>query len=163
MWRLKSKYVLEKENKLIQDSKNTNRLGRALNTGIWVFIIAFISHIILSLTLGIDYSPYRMDSGITVKPNEIFEYFPEYLQRASYWGVAFLIIRLIWPSIFRDKSNTIMCDKCNKTKAFDSNLTCVCGGHFYNLDKFEWIEEKEELNISDLSWIDKHKVMKNEG
>lgn len=163
MWKLKSNYEIESEKLVIQETHKARGLSRALKTGIWTFVIAFIGYILLSLTVEMDYSPYREDSGYLVKPNEILEYLPEYIQRATYWGVAFFIIRLIRPKLFRDISNTYMCAKCNKTKEYDSKMTCECGGVFHVLDNFEWIEEKEDLFIPDLSWIEKYKVTKNEG
>jgi len=37
-----------------------------------------------------------------------------------------------------------ICDKCQKIKGVDGNHDCACGGHFESLDRWEWVEDKED-------------------
>ncbi|MFB6320862.1 hypothetical protein [Saccharicrinis sp. FJH54] len=59
-------------------------------------------------------------------------------------------------------TNTVICDKCFNTKNFDNNSNCECGGKFYSIDNFEWIEDQPDLIFTNDNWINEYKIMKNE-
>jgi hypothetical protein len=57
------------------------------------------------------------------------------------------VIAVILPAAFwadgragRKSKNTLVCDRCNRVKLADGQLTCQCSGHYRTLDEMKWID-----------------------
>ena len=57
-----------------------------------------------------------------------------------------LIVGLIgyWLLQRKNENQLVMiCQKCEKTKFGDGNLSCLCGGHFEDIKNMKWIENQK--------------------
>ena len=160
MWVKKNENMIKEELQKGKERESKNKLKNTFKTGIWVFIIAFFVKILLSITLGVNYSPNFPPPYEVIDIKEIPNYFLEFLETGLFWSVGFMIIRFFSPNMFKDKSTSLICDKCFRMKNLDNELNCECKGNFLPLQNFEWIEAKEYYLIENMDWIYKYKIEK---
>jgi hypothetical protein len=165
MWKKKCKKQIKEDQIKKENIQKTNRFKKAINAGMWGFIITFFLRLIFSITVGIDYSSHTPGPTNRINIHEIPDYFPNYLITALIVSFALFLFRFISPSLFQEQTATLMCDKCFTTKNYDKNKLCDCGGIFDSIDNFEWIEEEEGINflVPNMNWINDYRINKNEG
>ncbi|WP_430817348.1 hypothetical protein [Carboxylicivirga sp. RSCT41] len=159
MWIKKTKRELEDDSQ----NKNSERFSKTIKLGIWSFIIIFLGRILFSITIGIKPYSHYVGPRELVKIDEIPEYFADYLMTALFWALALMAYQYFKPVFFNTTEESIMCDKCFLSKNDDNNLACKCGGNYYRISNYKWVEPQDELIYPDMTWIDKFKVEKNEG
>jgi len=162
MWVKKSENKIREELQKEKELESKNKLQKTLNAGIWAFLIAFSVKILLSITLGVNYSPNIPPPYEVIKFNEISEYFPEFLRTGLYWSIGLMLVRFFAPNIFKDKLSSVMCDKCFKVKESDNESICDCKGSYFPMEYYEWIEDKNKYLDEDSNWIFKYKIEKTE-
>lgn len=162
MWVKKNENKIREELQKEKELESKNKLQQTLNTGIWAFLIAFSVKILLSLTLGVNYSPNIPPPYEIIKLSEIPEYFPEFLRTGLYWSIGLMLVRFFAPNVFKDKSSSVMCDTCFKVKESDNKLICDCKGSYFPMEHYEWVEAKDEYLDEDSNWIFKYKIEKTE-
>ena len=153
MWIKKSESRILEDQEKTKNENDRKRVGAALKVGVLVFLIVFFLKILLSVTIGIDYSPHIPVTSEIIKIQEIPAHFFDFFDEAIYVSIIFFLFRYFLPSMFRSKSSSLMCDKCYSIKNYDKIVKCKCGGKFYSLDNFEWIAEKNENSIIDSIWV----------
>ena len=52
------------------------------------------------------------------------------------------VIFAFWRFGVRDKTETLVCPKCENVKAPDGNLRCHCGGEFVDVRTMKWVDHK---------------------
>lgn len=139
-----------------------NRFKLALKTGIWTFVIVFLISVLVSLTLGVDYSTIVPTPPNVLNINEIPEYLPYFINNAFITAIVFFIIRMIYPALFNEKSSSLMCDKCFQVKAFEKNRICECGGTYLPMESFKWKDDNTGNISSNEGWLNNFKIYKNE-
>lgn len=73
--------------------------------------------------------------------NELPDFLPNYLMKSAFISVAlFPIIYFTLRNVKKTK-DTLMCDKCNSVKNKDNNLNCKCGGVYYDISEYKWIDK----------------------
>ena len=118
---------------------NQKRFSKSLKIGIWSFVGTFFLELIGALLVGVRQS--GMIPRKQIKFADIPEYYGEFIALSFFIAIVAFLITLFIPSLFfGTKSTTIMCDKCFKMKNFDSNITCKCGGKYYPIQEFKWVE-----------------------
>ncbi len=160
MWIKKSELELEDNSR---NNDNSEKLSKTIKIGIWSFIVIFLGKILFSITIGIRITGHSAGPRELVKINEIPEYFHYYLISAIIWTIGLMVAYYFKSSFVKGKGTTLMCDKCFHTKNYDKEFNCQCGGHYYPISSFKWIEPKENLKYPDMGWLEKFKVEKNEG
>jgi len=138
MWVKKTEIETTEEERLLKISEPKSRFRKSLNLGIFVFILIAILYPIASVTIGVPRG-YNYTPRVVLRIDELPEYLPGFLRLASIMGIVIFLISYFF--LLKSKTTTLMCDKCHKTKNFDKNNICDCGGSFINIGNFKWIDD----------------------
>lgn len=57
--------------------------------------------------------------------------------------VFFLLSIILVPVGVVNRTVVVLCPKCGKTKLFDHEIKCECGGNFEDIDHFNWVEPQK--------------------
>lgn len=141
MWIKKTDIEKSKEESLERIRENKIRFKKSIKIGLILFLFIAITWPLASITLGIPerFNP-NPDSRIVLRVDELLQYIPGFLRLAAIFGITFFLLSYF--GIFKKRTSTLMCDKCHRTKNFEKNIKCECGGNFINLDNFKWIEDE---------------------
>lgn len=161
MWVKKSENKIKEELQEERELESKNKLRSTLKTGLWVFLIAFFSKLLISITLGLNYSHYTPAHEKVIELEEIPNYFSVYFETGLYWAAAFMLLRFFVPGMFKNKTTSVVCDKCFKLKNPDKKLICECGGNFLPLQNFGWVEPEESNFHGNMDWINNYKIKKS--
>ena len=138
MWIKKTEIEMNEEKRLEKISEPKSRLRKSLYLGMFSFILIAILSPLASVTTGVpkgyDYTP-----KVVLRIDELPEYLPGFLRLASLMGITIFLISYF--IILKNRTSTLMCDKCHKTKNFEKNIRCDCGGCFINIENFKWIDD----------------------
>lgn len=138
MWIEKTEIEKKEEKRLGKIVEPKSRLRKSLYLGMFAFILIAILDPIASVTFGLpkgfDYTP-----RVVLRIDELAPYLLGFLKEATIMGIAMFLISYF--SLFKSRTTTLMCDKCHKTKNFEKNIKCDCGGCFINIENFKWIDD----------------------
>ena len=141
MWIKKTDIEKSEEERLERIRENKTRFKKSLTIGIILFLFIAIFEPLASLTIGtsggINPNP---DSRYILRVDELPKFIPGFLRLAAIFGITFFLLSYF--GIFKKRTSILMCDKCHRTKNFEKNIKCECGGYFINLDNFKWIEDE---------------------
>ncbi len=124
------------------------RLKKSLLVFSIVFILFMSLQVIGALTYGINEHRTRLDpisrSKSPIEWSELPIYLPRFIFKASILGlIVFFVFYRLGNS--KNKSGTLICDKCFKTINYRNNFICECGGNLDLLTNYKWIEESNEV------------------
>ena len=138
MWIKKTEIEKAEEERLKNISEPKSRFRKSLYLGMFVFILEAILSPLASVTIGIprglNYTP-----KVVLRIDELPEYLPGFLRVALLMGITIFLISYFM--LLKIRTSTLMCDKCHKTKNFEKNIKCECGGCFINIENFKWIDD----------------------
>ena|SRR3990167_5455757 len=72
---------------------------------------------------------------------EAIALFPMFFGGSCIVFVLVYLLSRIASVISPQKTNAVLCLKCNKVKAYDGTNLCECGGELRDFSEFKWIEE----------------------
>jgi hypothetical protein len=120
---------VKREDWEIEEPGFIKKLGPSI--GIFIFLIIFQ---ITTEKIG-----YKKYSG-TLDPKswaQVFSHFGRMIMLASIGGFAMWV----FPKQLGPKTTEcVMCEKCEKAKIVDEQNKCECGGIFYPMRKYKWVE-----------------------
>ena len=130
VWIRRNKFEVEKERK----SKYRSIRRPFLCAG-GIFLVS-------SFIVKIGFDPW---GGASIDPISWNEFFSIGLP-VSFLGsfVAFFIFyfwQLYTKKPIKEGPPVFMCTSCFKTKLFDNNLSCECGGKFEKIDVMKWVDD----------------------
>ncbi|MDX8338828.1 hypothetical protein SLH46_06525 [Draconibacterium sp. IB214405] len=144
MWRKKSDDIIQKEQRENERSNLKERSILAIKLGLGGFIGGYLLNLITALTLGTDYNPiFPPDHGEIIALYEIPKYNYKFINSGVFFGIAMFLAAFVVPKIFSKNTDSMKCDKCFNVKNFDDKNKCDCGGTFYPLSYYEWINDDE--------------------
>jgi hypothetical protein len=147
MWIKKSEDQFQKEKKEIVKKLKKGRFLLSIKLGLAGFIVVYLFDLITALTIGINYSKLYPVTPEVIRLDEIPKYNYEFLNSGIFVGVALFFLGLALPSILSRKNDSMKCDKCFMVKNPDNKNNCRCGGTFFHIDYFEWINDDVKLNF----------------
>lgn len=143
-------WIKKDSNEILKESIDDSRVieakkKKALRSSIWLSIFAFFGtltgSIIEGMTVGNSIKRWSNARLKVVDFNELPDFLPNYLMKSAFISVAlFPIIYFTLRNVKKTK-DTLMCDKCNSVKNKDNNLNCKCGGVYYDISEYKWIDK----------------------
>ncbi|GAB7089351.1 hypothetical protein JCM15579A_34550 [Marinifilum fragile] len=137
MWVKKEDSIMQEES----HKKNTlkDRLIESLQFGMVISLVSFV--------IGAISSPDRIYNVINNSINI---------------GLLTSLANILLSNSKKRKSNSLLCDSCYHSKNFDKELNCKCGGQFFPINNYYWVEENKNLTFTDCTWVYKYKVLKDD-
>lgn len=96
--------------------------------------------------------------GIISNPDRVYNV----IDSSITFGLVITLVSFIMYSSKKTDSKSMLCDQCTNLKSFDRELTCKCGGQFFPINNYVWIEDDKSILYTDCSWVHKYKILKNE-
>lgn len=162
MWVLKDKAYIRYEKEKQEKLTDKNRYNDTLRIFFRTFILVFIGQIIYFSTFGFDHHIQNLGRTYKLQFTEIPSYSGRFAIVSAVIAFILAFLRLRKTNSYREELTSLMCDKCFKSKPYDENCTCECGGRFMSMSNFRWVEEDDEDEVKQdrSDWIEEFKVNK---
>jgi len=112
----------------------------------WPAICSIGIFLIVAFSIKIGFNKWEVPA---VTPITWEEFFAWGIEKATCIALLFGLIFYAWQLITKKQlftpNPTLICQGCKRTKSFDNNLLCECGGQFISLEKMKWIKDEENL------------------
>ncbi len=109
---------------------------KKIRTSLYAALISFLYNIV---EIKFEYNSHTSGPSNTIW-NEYFYQIPKILLIS---GLVFMIVYALYPNLKNlfQRRKPMICPECDKTKDDDGQLSCECGGVFYEIKNMKWVEE----------------------
>ena len=129
MWIRRDKFELEKERKRYRSIRKP-------------FLYAVVIFLCTSFILKIGFNKW---GGPSFDPIFWNKFFSTGLPASFLTSFVFFFLFYFWQLYTKrpmmEGAPLLICTTCFKTKIFDNNLSCECGGEFENIDVMKWVDD----------------------